>query len=184
MMRRHELISDDYLAQQKVLHLLPQGYGGKGSRWSDAVVWLAQRFDCHSVLDYGCGEGSLRVAVNRKHPILAVREYDPAIEGKDQQPSFADLVVCTDVLEHVEPDKIGNVLRHIGALARKAILLVVALTPSNKLLPDGTNAHILIRPVAWWDAQVEQQGWQRCDAPDLPAKVTPEKYWVAVVQPC
>lgn len=183
MMRRHELISDDYLAQQRAMHLLSHGYGAQGRRWADAVVWLAKRFDCHSVLDYGCGEGSLRTAVIEKNPRLVVREYDPGVEGKDALPVFADLVVCTDVLEHVEPDKIINVLRHIGSLARKAILLVVALRPSEKALPNGQNAHVLIRSGAWWEAQIEQQHWHLCDVPDLPAKLYPEKYWLAVVQP-
>lgn len=181
---REGRISDAYLDQQRALHLMPQGYGGKGSRWADTVGWLTRALECFSVLDYGCGEGSLKAALNKHWPRLSVREYDPAIAGKDERPSFADLVVCTDVLEHVEPEKIGNVLAHIDGLARKAIFLVVCLRPSNKMLPDGRNAHLLVRSKAWWDAKVDEQGWERVesDAP-IPVKVDQEKHWIAVLRP-
>jgi len=180
--QREGLISADYVAQQKALHLMPGGYGGKGSRWASTVVAIAKQLGCSSVLDYGCGRGSLRLSLESRG--LACREYDPAVEGKDARPSFADLVVCTDVLEHVEPDKIGNVLKHLDSLSRVAIFLVVCLRSSNKTLPDGRNAHLLIRPAAWWDAKADEEGWERVttDIP-IPVKVDQSKHWIAVVRP-
>lgn len=184
MPRRQELISDDYLAQQRALHLLPQGYGGKGSRWAGTVASLAKATDSYSVLDYGCGRGSLRSLLAERVPLLEVREYDPAIEGKDAPPRFADLVVSTDVLEHVEPDKIGTVLQHLRSLARKAVFLVVCLRPANKILPDGRNAHLLLQPADWWDAQIQSAGLHRLTVDvTIPEKVDLEKHWIAVVSP-
>lgn len=185
MPRRAERISDDYLAQQRALHLLPQGYGGKGSRWASTVASLAKATRSYSVLDYGCGRGSLRPLLSELAPLLDVREYDPAIPGKDGDPIFADLVVCTDVLEHVEPDKIGNVLRHLRCLARKAVFLVVCLRPANKDLPDGRNAHLLLRSAHWWDTQIQEAWFERLPVDvALPEKVNAEKQWIAVVRPC
>lgn len=184
MVSRDDLISDEYLVQQRMLHLLPQGYGGKGSRWADVVVALAQSTASYSVLDYGCGRGSLRARLLTVAPWLDVREYDPAIAGKDAVPHFADLVVCTDVLEHVEPDKIGNVLHHLRALARKAVLVVVCLRPANKILPDGRNAHLLLRSAAWWTTMVEAAGFDYLPDMALPDKVDLDKYWIAAVRPC
>lgn len=189
MLKRHQLISDAHLAEQIALHAAPDGYGDKGKRWAETVVWVAKRFGCGSILDYGCGEGSLRAWLPDKALYLGCREYDPAIPGKGgppdfKRPEFADLVVCTDVLEHVEPDKISNVLSHIGSLARKAIFLVVCLRPSSKLLSDGvTNAHLLVRSPAWWEAQIEQQGWELLDVPDLPLEAKVSREWVAVARP-
>lgn len=184
--RRAELISDEALAEEMVLGLRPDGYGGKGHRWANTVIWVAKAFGCGSVLDYGCGEGKLRARLIQDAPRLECREYDPRIPGKDQRQPFTDLVVCTDVLEHVEPEKIGNVLRDIDALARRAIFLVVCLRPSNKLLSDGvTNAHRLVRTKAWWEAKVDEHQMQIVDCPDLPIppKVDLEKHWIAVVRP-
>lgn len=178
-----DLVSPDYLATQQALHSDPRGYGEKGSRWADTVLWVARRYQCQSVLDYGCGRGSLKRAVEARG--LQCSEYDPAVAGKDQMPARADLVVCTDVLEHVEIDRLPAVLKHLEVLAIKAVFLVVCLKPSGKLLPDGRNAHITLRPPAWWDAQAEQQHWELQDVPDLPmpGKVDPEKFWIAVARP-
>lgn len=176
------LISEDYRAQQQALHLMPEGYGGKGSRWARTVLSIATQVGCASVLDYGCGRGSLARTLSSQ--ALACREYDPAIPGKDGRPAFADLVVCTDVLEHVEPDKLHNVLHHIDSLSRMAIILVVCLRPSHKVLPDGRNAHLLVKPAAWWDAQTEQQGWERLPLDlQIPVKVDQDKHWIALLRP-
>jgi hypothetical protein len=185
MLKRRDLISDEYLAQQIAMHADPRGYGGKGKRWAGAVVWVAKRFGCGSVLDYGCGEGSLRAWLPDKPLYLGCREYDPAIPGKDGRPEFADLVVCTDVLEHVEPEKLGKVLEHIHSLARKAIFLVVSLREARKNLPDGRNAHLIVRPPAWWEAKIEDHGWEIVDCADLPLppKVSRETQWIAIVRP-
>lgn len=187
-MMRQTLISDDYLIEQRALHALPQGYGGKGRKWADTVVWLCRRFECSSVLDYGCGQGSLKASLEAAGVPFQVREYDPAIDGKDAAPMAADLVVCTDVLEHIELDRLASVLNHVQSLARKAIVLSVALDPTSKILSDGRNAHILLRPVAWWEAKVDEHHLEIVDLPDLPTPYTakPEKRakrWIAVLRP-
>jgi hypothetical protein len=186
--QRAGLISDEALAEETALGMRPDGYGGKGNRWAETVIWIAQRFDCGSVLDYGCGEGKLRAKLIQSAPRLDCREYDPRIPGKDQRQrvSFADLVVCTDVLEHVEPETIGNVIRDIDTLARKVVFLVVCLRPSNKVLSDGvTNAHRLVRSKAWWEAKLAEHHMEIADLPDLPIppKVDREKHWIVVVRP-
>ncbi len=73
-----------------------------------------------SVLDYGCGKGTLAEAVS-----FEIREYDPAIAGKDENPLPADLVICTDALEHIEPEYLDAVLVHIASLTRMAAFFVV-----------------------------------------------------------
>jgi 2-polyprenyl-3-methyl-5-hydroxy-6-metoxy-1,4-benzoquinol methylase len=170
-----KLISPEYLAQQKAMHAAPRGYGGKGSKWADEVLQLCGEFGTKSVLDYGCGEGSLAKAL-RWHSV-PVAEYDPAINGKDRLPDPADVVVCTDVLEHIEPDRIDAVLEHLRALTRKACLAAICLRPANKNLPDGRNAHILLRPVGWWRERLEAHGFMV--AKELR---TDHKLWVVVLE--
>lgn len=155
MFRPVDLISKDYVAEQRTLHARPKGYGGKGDKWAAAVAAVAKQYECFSILDYGCGQGRLIAALRQTLPhTIRLDEYDPAILGKDELPSFADLVVCTDVLEHIEPDRLDAVIRHLSMLARKAIYLVVATRPSNKTLTDGRNAHLTIQPWEWWDERV------------------------------
>ena len=183
-MTRTDLISVEYVAEQKILHAAPRGYGGKGDKWADAVLELARRFDCWSVLDYGCGQGALaRAVIARSDRRLMVREYDPAIDGKDARPSFADLVVCTDVLEHVEPDKLDTVLAHLRGLARRVLFVVIATRPSGKTLTDGRNAHLILESPEWWHARIESAGFTvEGDPPKSPLE-KPSREWVAVLRP-
>lgn len=183
MIRPSELISPAYRASQVQLHASPLGYGGKGAKWVDAVLSVATRYDCGgSILDYGCGRGSLGDALARITG-RRCREYDPGVPGKDSLPVFADLVVCTDVLEHVEPGRLDTVLAHLRLLARKAVFVVVCTRPSNKLLPDGGNAHLIIEGDEWWADRMRRAGF-RCAAPPdvLPIKM-PGKAWIAVLEP-
>lgn len=181
MNRPADLISPGYVALQRELHARPQGYGGKGKKWAETVVALVKRYDAISVLDYGCGQGSLKVQLQAFREMGAVRlsEYDPAIAGKDGPPDFADLVVCTDVLEHIEPERLSKVLEHVRMLARKAAFLVVALDPANKTLADGRNAHLILESPAWWTNAVVSAGFALAPLEDLPlpAQYTPEKRW-------
>lgn len=186
-------ISREYEAMQRELHMRPQGYGGKGFKWADTVFAIAQTFEATSILDYGCGRGSLvRKLAERDLSWLRLAEYDPAIDGKDDLPSFADLVCCTDVLEHIEPECLPSVLEHLRKLARKAVFFVAALDEANKTLLDGRNAHLILQPKEWWAATVADAGFTLqpwADSWPLPLQFDahPEKQakrWIAVGVPC
>lgn len=192
-----ERISHEYLAMQRELHSRPEGYGGKGKKWAPTVLAMLQHFNASSVLDYGCGEGSLAnelQKIKKKRPkttpYFRMDEYDPAIPGKDQAPGFADLVIITDVLEHVEPERLTAVLDHVRMLARKAVFFVVALDPANKILLDGRNAHLIMASPEWWAETVAAAGFTFSPVLNelpLPMQYTPEKRskrWIAVGIPC
>lgn len=165
------LISPAYLELQRRLHARPKGYGGKGDTWAQPVLDLVARFRASSVLDYGCGRGALKRALEPIKPVsLDVREYDPAIPGKDGRPSFADLVVCTDVLEHIEPDRLDAVLAHLKTLARTAVFVVIALRESNKTLADGRNAHLIVAPADWWIDRLTRAGFVVANGPINPRR--------------
>lgn len=138
-------ITDEYREQNRQLHDNPN-YGVSGAKWAGLVNDLYKQYKCNSVLDYGCGKQTLAKAA----PHLMVKGYDPCIEGLDDPPNPADLVVCGDVMEHVEEGCVDNVLDHIYSLARKAVFFVVSTRPAKKHLPDGRNAHITIKEGNWW----------------------------------
>lgn len=190
MIHKDDLITPAYRAEQAVLHADPRGYGGKGKKWADVVETIAREYGASSMLDYGCGQGSLAIVLRDRG--WTVREYDPAIPGKDERPSFADLVVCTDVLEHVERERLPAVLGHVRSLCRQVALLVVALDPSNKTLRDGRNAHLILESPDWWAEQVRLAGFTevpRAYVSTLPLPVAyadplkRAKRWIAVVTP-
>ncbi len=143
-------ITPAYLAEQKRLHADPRGYGGRGDKWAPQVCTIVDTIKAASLLDYGCGQGSLGRTLGILRPRLRIAEYDPAIPGKDAVPMFADLVVCTDVLEHVEEDCLDAVLADLGRLARRQLFIVVSTVPTEKTLSDGRQAHITLHPREWW----------------------------------
>ncbi len=85
--------------------------------------------------------------------------YDPAIEGLDDEPEPADLVVCGDVLEHIEPECLDAVLDDLKRCTVKAIFLTVATRPAKKTLSDGRNAHLIQQPAEWWLPKIMQR-WE------------------------
>lgn len=171
-----QLISPDYRAEQQRLHADPRGYGQKGRKWAETVIELAAEFNCQTLLDYGAGQGSLAESL-RAQGFVNLAEYDPAIAGKDTLPSPADLVVCTDCLEHVESERIWFVLKHLRQLTQCVCFVVVSLVETAKVLSDGRQAHILLRSTEWWRFQMRSHDfviWRELD-------IKPDKQWVAVL---
>lgn len=152
------LLTERYRELNAALHASNPQYGTSGGKWAAKVHRLAKQYEARSVLDYGCGKGTLLLdlltplghAALAGTPTYSVAEYDPAIPGKDERPVRADLVVCGDVLEHIEPDCLYSVLDDLRALTKKAILLIVATVPASKTLADGRNTHLIVEPSEWW----------------------------------
>lgn len=182
MIPMEQLITSAYRSEQVALHMSPRGYGQRGRKWADTVANLMVEYRCGSLLDYGCGQGSLVTDLRQREGMVwRLAEYDPAIPGKDAAPTFADLVVCTDVLEHVEPELLANVLTHLRQLARHAVFVVVSLVETAKVLSDGRNAHLTIQPREWWQQQFEAAGFRM--APFVADRGKPEKEWAVVLLP-
>lgn len=154
-----DLASKRYREQLFGLRLTQKGWGGDGAKHADAVLSVARVLKPDVILDYGCGAGRLRGALKDRTPVR-VLEYDPGVPGKDGLPKPADLVVCTDVLEHVEPTHLPAVLDHIFRVAAKQAYLVIATRAANAHLPDGRNAHLVIKPGKWWLEQLRAVGWK------------------------
>ena len=145
------LISDAYRALNTQLHEDKPTFGASGHKWAGHVHLLIRSHQTPHVLDYGCGKQTLRKAIKG----VKVRGYDPAIEGLDKEPEPADIVVCTDVLEHIEPELLDNVLAHIKSLTRNVAFLVVSTRAAKKKLPDGRNAHLIVENPEWWQDKLK-----------------------------
>ena len=61
-----------------------------------------------------------------------------------------DIVSAFDVLEHVEPEYIENVVKHLVSKFRKRAFITISLKKARETLPDGRNAHLIIEPFEWW----------------------------------
>jgi FkbM family methyltransferase len=147
------LITREYAQLNKDLHESHSEYGTSGQRWADRVLFLKNKVSAASILDYGCGKQTLAAAL----PALNITGYDPALPGLDAPAAPAELVVCTDVLEHVEPDCVEDVLDDLCRVTLRIALVTVATRPAVKVLADGRNAHLTVRPLAWWRDKFESR---------------------------
>lgn len=152
-----DTITPEYAALNTELHERSESYGSGAWRKAQDVIAIIVTEQYSSVLDYGCGKGTLARDLRE---CVDVREFDPAISGKDAPPAPADLVVCLDVLEHVEPDLLEDTIKHLHSLAAKELFLTIACRPSTQTLADGRNAHLIVEDREWWAKHFPARDWK------------------------
>jgi len=143
------LISNSYIQLNKQLHRDKAGFGCAGARWTEQTLELCKEHDTTDVLDYGAGKGKLAETLP-----FPIQQYDPATFPVIPLP--ANIVVSTDVLEHVEPKNLRSVLRHIAELTGTVAFLNISTRRANKSLKDGRNAHLIIRDAKWWNKALSE----------------------------
>ena len=148
-MQVRQRISDDYLELQRELHKNPN-YGVASAAHAHLVRDLMQYTRARSISDYGAGKCNLqRELMALGCSVSEYFPYDPAFTEYGA-PRAADLVCCIDVLEHVEPECLDNVLLDLRDITVKVGFLTVHTGPAMKHLADGRNAHLIQRPSSWW----------------------------------
>ncbi len=144
------LISEEYRKMQQQLHENPN-YGVASLQFAPLVAQVVEATGAHELLDYGAGKGRLGVALKQyiQRP-LTIRHYDPAIPDWSALPQPCALVACIDVLEHIEPALLDNVLNDLQRVTADVGVFTVHTGPAKKALPDGRNAHLIQQRPSWW----------------------------------
>lgn len=151
------LISPDYQEQQQKLHENPN-YGVASVHYAPLVSQIVNTLGVGHLLDYGCGKCRLFQNLKADHK-MKLQAYDPGIPERSAAPIPAEMVTCIDVLEHIEPDLLDNVLDDLERLTEVVLFVSIHTGPAMKVLPDGRNAHLIQQPIEWWLPKL----WQRFD---------------------
>lgn len=168
------LISEDYRRMQQELHKNPQ-YGVASVEYAPLVADLVMANGVNELLDYGAGKGRLGQTLKTMLPRqISVRHYDPAIPEWSATPQPCECVACIDVLEHIEPDYLPNVLDDLKRLTRKYGVFTVHTGAAAKVLLDGRNAHLTQKPASWWLPLFAQR------FEPLALNRTPGGFWIVV----
>lgn len=122
-----------------------------GVMWRHHRAALAEFLtaDAFPVLDFGCGP---RGGLAEEYGDRAI-PYDPHVpryagDPWDRSPGG----LCSfDVLEHLTLGQLcafGEQVYRTRSIRR--VFLAVSVREARRLLPDGTNAHLTVRPLVWW----------------------------------
>jgi hypothetical protein len=147
--------------------------GGSLPKEAARIKRLIKLTGARTILDYGAGKGQqylpLRIADEEERTeypdirsywgVEEIRCYDPGYQPFTALPSGKfDGVICTDVLEHCPEEDVPWILGELFHYADRFVYANVACFPARKRLPSGGNAHCTIKPVRWWEEQLEGPG--------------------------
>lgn len=144
------LISEEYRRMQQELHKNPN-YGVASLEYAPLVAQVMDAVGASELLDYGAGKGRLGATL-REHAQqpLTIHHYDPAIAEWSAPAAPCRFVACIDVLEHIEPNLLDNVLDDLKRVTQGIGVFTVHTGPAIKILTDGRNAHLIQQPPIWW----------------------------------
>lgn len=135
-------------------------WGSTGFRYSgEAIERLVHRYRPSTGLDYGCGKGEVSVNVVD----VDWTNYDPGIPGIDEKPPYGkkfDIVVCTDVMEHVEEQYVDEVIKDLMKYTGTVLFVDIACYLTGKTFGEGPykgqDLHITVMSPDLWIARFEE----------------------------
>lgn len=141
-----------YIDQYKQHYKVRPSYGKKTPRQDRLPLDLQKDFDRlkpRKALDYGCGHADSLSYIKGD---FRRSKYDPAIEQYSKLPEgeHFDIIICTDVMEHIPAQGIKDILDWIRLHAYFAFFSISCVKAVN-ILPDGSNAHCTIYTPEDWE---------------------------------
>jgi hypothetical protein len=146
------LISKEYQQMITDLHN-KRPWGGAASGNAHTLNKYMILSQAKSLLDYGAGRSALRIEMEATFPDkkYVINEYEPGIPKLAGDPPVSDAVVSFDVMEHVETDKVDNVIQHIYDKCNLWTYHKICLRAATGSFPGTTqNLHLTIKPGLWW----------------------------------
>lgn len=115
---------------------------------------LIKQHDCKTILDYGCGKAK----IHKKEKLGEVTLYDPYYEPYSKKPDGTyDMVICTDVMEHIPLDDVSNVICDLAGYANKVLFLAICTKPAKKSFSNGENVHLTVKSQPWWEGMFRHE---------------------------
>jgi len=172
-----KLVSNEYRRVLEAEHAAGP-WGTMSLQLAPRVAELMLAAGAKTVLDYGAGAGNLSVALAEIAPDVTVIPYEPGKPEWAAIPKPAEFVACIDVLEHVEPELVNNVLDDLQRVTLKTGLFNISLRPARRVLNNGWNAHISLLTADDWLTRLRS----RFDVLDVQHNPGPEEITVVVAR--
>jgi len=124
------------------------------------------------VIDFGCGTGRASILLAQNEiPTLLVdfteNSRDIAAMGlpflqadlRKPIPASAPYGLCADVLEHIPPESVDDVVTNI-LTAAASVFFQISTVPDNLGSLIGHSLHLTVRPHDWWAALFARLGYE------------------------
>lgn len=136
-----------------------------GERMVDYMLEILPVMPNDSIIDYGCGTGrAVYRFMSYGYPTVGVDIAKNAIDLTSdytidfvnanlwQLPVYltSNWCYCTDVLEHIPPEKIDDVLKGIFKRTRKGGFFTISHQPDKMGELIGETLHLTVKPWRWW----------------------------------
>lgn len=159
------LITEEYRALNRHALETSEKYATSGHKMADIIWPFVMQREAKTLLDYGAGRNLLNEALAKRAQeagyAIELRAYDPCVPALAAEPEGAEFVTCTDVLEHIEPECLGDVLAHLRHLTRGTAFLSISTKPArNTVLADGRNPHLSLHAPEVWVAKLYNAGFR------------------------
>jgi hypothetical protein len=158
------LITEEYRKEQERLHENPN-YGVASVEFAPLVAQIINKFGVNEVLDYGAGKCRLAQTLGSDHLLqraVTMYGYDPGRPELSETPDPCEMVTCIDVLEHIEPELLDNVLDDLQRVTKSIGFFTIHTGPAVKTLSDGRNAHLIQEPMIWWLTKLDKRFDVQC----------------------
>jgi hypothetical protein len=123
------------------------------------IIELVDIYNVKTICDYGCGKAHCWIKMNLKETLGLdeVLLYDPCYEIYKKFPDKkVDMVICTDVMEHIPEDSVDYELKRIFDLTDGVIYFSISSVLSKKLLKKDVNAHLTVKDQKWWYNKIQK----------------------------
>ena len=139
-----------------------------GELLHDEIVRELELQPGDSILDLGCGPGRLSAKLAEHYAVTAVdfasNCLDPGINvpfinaNLWELPSdiHAEFGVCCDVMEHIPPEKVDDVLRNIAGAVDVGVFFRIEFSPDILGQMIGAPLHLSLHDEAWWAAKLRE----------------------------
>jgi len=138
------------------LHTQNPAYGASGIEYYHAILDFINFHSPNSVLDFGCGKGTLVEKLRETTSGVIIDGFDPALQKFEiTRLKTYQMIITTDVLEHIHIDELDTLFKDIKKFQPNTMYHVVCNREAVHILPDGSNAHKIVESVEWWAEKIK-----------------------------
>mmetsp|Transcript_35038 Transcript_35038/g.48583 ORF Transcript_35038/g.48583 Transcript_35038/m.48583 type:complete len:326 (-) Transcript_35038:264-1241(-) len=156
------------------------GYPSQSCWGCRFAVDIIEKLKFNSVLDAGTGNGALtrlmrehgksawgielsRAVLEKECPDLLSKGFvEPGIlTNLPYEDNSFDLVFSADVLEHIHPEEVDDVVKELIRVSRRHVFMSISLKGHTKATSENdaeANRHTMLRPRPWWNAKFTEHG--------------------------